>query len=468
MELFFGDRIKQATATTGTTSIQLGSAETGYQTFADAGMVDTNWTRYLIEDGDDWEIGRGQMMSGTTLTRSSSQVTSSSTGSLLNLSGNAVVMCTPSAEDIVMWQAKWPASTTTVAIGDRAGEDAGLGHLGYSAQENSVFVGRNAGRDATYGDYNTFVGAWSGFNVTAASWSTYVGAQSQPAGTGAAFQTIVGYNAEGGANSTSIGNNAGSNSGSANTYVGNSSGTVSSGSRNYVTTLGAYNGGYSGHNFTALGSNAMRYGGWGADNVAIGVECMYGNTGSTSDYSNVAIGYRALRYPQNCYSNVAIGSYAGEAWNNFTGYNVTSLGYLATPSSTSATNQITLGNSSVSNLRCNDTSISSLSDERDKTDIQDLNYGLDFINDVRPVKFTWNRRDGSMAAKRDIGFIAQELYDVEIDHSSTSDTRLAVWLNPEKMEARPHAMFPILVKAVQELSQKCDALEARIAELEGA
>ena len=97
-----------------------------------------------------------------------------------------------------------------------------------------------------------------------------------------------------------------------------------------------------------------------------------------------------------------------------------------------------------------------------------MNYGLDFINDVRPVKFTWNRRDGSMAAKRDIGFIAQELYDVEIDHSSASDTRLAVWSNPERMEARPHAMFPILVKAVQELSQKCDALEARIAELEGA
>ena len=465
MALFFGDRIKVATATTGTSSITLGSAETGYQTFSDAGMVDTEFTRYLIEDGDEWEIGKGQLSSsGTTMTRS---LTSSSTGSLLNLSGSAVVMCTPSSEDIVMWQAKWPASTTTVAIGNGAGEDAGLG-TGSSAQENSVFVGRNAGRDATYGDYNVFVGAWAGFNVTTASYSTYVGSQSQPSGTGAAFQTIVGYNTEGGANTTSIGYNAGSNSGSANVYVGNSSGTYGATSRNYVTTMGAYNGGYSGHNFTALGSNAMRYGGWGADNVAIGVECMYGNVGSTSDYSNTAIGYRALRYPQNCYTNTALGSYAGQAYGSFTGYNVTSLGYNATPSSSSATNQITLGNTSVTNLRCNDTSISSLSDERDKTDIQDLNYGLDFINDVRPVKFTWNRRDGSMAAKRDIGFIAQELYDVEIDHSSASDTRLAVWSNPERMEARPHAMFPILVKAVQELSQKCDALEARIAELEGA
>lgn len=463
MALFFGDRIKVATSSTGTASITLGSAETGYQTFSDAGMVDTEWTRYLIEDGDDWEIGKGQLSSsGTTMTRS---LTSSSTGSLLNLSGSAVVMCTPSSEDIVMWQAKWPESPTTVVVGDRAGEAA---YTSGDVQTNSVFVGRNSGYSATYGDYNTFVGAWAGYNVTTASYSTYIGAQTQPVGTGAAYQVAIGYEARTGASGVSIGSWAGSQSGSANVYVGQNSGTLTSGARYYVTTAGSYNGSYTGNNFTTVGSNAMRYGGYGAESVAIGVEAMRGNGTSTSDYANIAIGYRALRYPQQAYNNVAIGPYAGEAYSNFTGYNCTSIGYVATPSSTSATNQFTLGNSSVTNLRCNDTSISTLSDERDKTDIQDLNYGLDFINDVRPVKFTWNRRDGSMGARRDIGFIAQELYDVEIDHSSASDTRLAVWLNPEKMEARPHAMFPILVKAVQELSQKCDALEARIAELEGA
>jgi len=67
----------------------------------------------------------------------------------------------------------------------------------------------------------------------------------------------------------------------------------------------------------------------------------------------------------------------------------------------------------------------------------------------------------------EIGFIAQELYDVELDHSSTTLTRLVSWENPEKLEARPMATYPILVKAVQELSAKCDALEARIAALEG-
>ena len=150
-----------------------------------------------------------------------------------------------------------------------------------------------------------------------------------------------------------------------------------------------------------------------------------------------------------------------------TGSNVTCVGYESVPSGATATNEITLGDNNITSLRCNVTTISSLSDERDKTAIADISYGLDFINDMRPVQFTWNRRDGSLGAKPDIGFIAQELHDVELDHSSSSRTRLVNWSNPEKLEADYVRSYPILVKAVQELSAKCDALEARIAELEG-
>ena len=455
--LFFGDRIKQATATTGTGSITLGSAETGYQTFSAAGMADTEETRYLIEDGDAWEIGKGTLSSsGTVLSRT---LTSSSTGSLLSLSGSAVVMCTPSSEDIVMWQTNWPKTSTSVAIGEEAA-------LNGTNPDYSVFVGYQSGKTQTYGDYNTFVGAHAGENFGSYNYSTLIGAGANRYNSGGNFQTCVGYNAKSGMNAVSIGYNAGRTNTSSTIAIGSSaisSGGVGTSSK---VAIGSYTGNHSGNSSVCIGYAAARYN-YNDKSIAIGYNTLAQYTGSTADSGNVVIGYQAIQYPYNCYENVAIGRSAGW-YSNFSGNNTCNIGPYSYPSSGSASNEFTLGNTSTSSLRCNDTSISTLSDERDKTDIQDLNYGLDFINDVRPVKFTWNRRDGSMGAKRDIGFIAQELYDVEIDHSSTSDTRLANWLNPEKMEARPQAMFPILVKAVQELSQKCDALEARIAELEGA
>jgi hypothetical protein len=93
------NRAKMSTSTTGTGTITLGSAESGYQTFADAGVANADVVRYVIEDGSNFEIGTGTYTSsGTTLTRTVSE--SSNSDAAINLSGSATVFIGATAADI--------------------------------------------------------------------------------------------------------------------------------------------------------------------------------------------------------------------------------------------------------------------------------------------------------------------------------------------------------------------------------
>jgi len=93
------NRAKMSTSTTGTGTITLGSAEDGYQTFAGAGVANSDVVRYIIEDGSNFEIGTGTYTSsGTTLTRTVSE--SSNSNNAINLSGSATVFVGATAQDL--------------------------------------------------------------------------------------------------------------------------------------------------------------------------------------------------------------------------------------------------------------------------------------------------------------------------------------------------------------------------------
>ena len=109
-----------------------------------------------------------------------------------------------------------------------------------------------------------------------------------------------------------------------------------------------------------------------------------------------------------------------------------------------------------------------MSDYRDKSYIETLPVGLEFLRQVRPVKFTWNMRDGSKVGQKESGFIAQELKQVA-DNSPIKDWLDGLVISNEdesRFEAAPGKLLPLLVKAIQELADQNDVLTARITALE--
>ena len=122
-------------------------------------------------------------------------------------------------------------------------------------------------------------------------------------------------------------------------------------------------------------------------------------------------------------------------------------------------------NSSISTLRCAVTSITSLSDERDKSEIKDLGYGLAFIDALQPREFVWDNRaetdaDGeefysSNKGKKDFGFIAQEVKELDND-----TLRLVYDENPDKLELSYGKLVPILVQAIKELKAEVELLKS--------
>jgi len=104
MALVLNDRVKETSTTTGTGTLDLAGAVTGFVSFV-AGIGDTNTTYYAIyETGTDkWEVGLGTVTDAGTDTLSRDTVIDNSSGntSKINFAGTLDVFCTLPADKAV-------------------------------------------------------------------------------------------------------------------------------------------------------------------------------------------------------------------------------------------------------------------------------------------------------------------------------------------------------------------------------
>jgi hypothetical protein len=368
-------------------------------------------------------------------------------------------------------------------------------------------VGYNAGGSITSGLYNTILGANAGDGFDAESDNTFIGyaVGGNPSLNGAEKCVGVGSSALGGAitqdGTVAIGYNtlASLTSGAGNIAVGYQAGaSLTAGANNTIIGHGAADTSHaeSGSN-VAVGTDAMG-GAQGAFassyNVALGHLAMGTGTLNTAAY-NVAVGHNALTALTTGDSNIAVGREAGDTIT--TGTNNVFLGFHTEASAVDVTYEIVIGAGvDTSNAfagagtetckigRASDfisvdfgenATWSHSSDIRIKKDIEDSDLGLSFINYLRPVTFkkkapseypeTFDGYDANEAERKNpdrkhYGFIAQEVKEA-MDKAGHSE--FPVWSeNSDGMQMIGEAeLITPLIKAIQELSAKVEALEKK-------
>lgn len=110
MAFVLADRVKETTTTTGTGTVTLLGASSGYQSFSAIGNGNSTYYTIAGQTGSEWEVGIGTYTSsGTTLSRTT-VIASSNSGSLVSFSAGT--------KDVFV---TYPAEYTANAVGGGVG-----------------------------------------------------------------------------------------------------------------------------------------------------------------------------------------------------------------------------------------------------------------------------------------------------------------------------------------------------------
>jgi len=194
---------------------------------------------------------------------------------------------------------------STSALGTETWLGTSIADMGTASHANTVFIGINAGKNATSATHSIFIGLTAGQSATNAAYSTFIGDTAGQSATNAAYSTFIGYGAGQSttiaANSTFIGTTAGQNATVAqnSNFIGANSGQSATNAED-STFIGfsAGNGATNAANSIFIGDTAGEYD--NINNTVSGTSILIGNNTSTDGYQNsIAIGTNAISTATN-------------------------------------------------------------------------------------------------------------------------------------------------------------------------
>ena len=484
------------TNTTGSRNTSLGYAALNASTTASNNTAIGSEAMTSTTTGyDNVAVGRNSLDANTeghsnTAVGESSLTTNTTGNRNVAIGQNAMSVNTTGSENVAIGRNALDANTdasSNVAIGDSS-------MTASTTANHNTCVGHNAGASITVGQGNTCIGAdaGDGLNGSNGKWNTAVGFGALSASSAHFQNTAVG---QGCLNSNTAHGNTGvgakcledNTSGSSNNGFGYFAlNKCTTGDDNCAFGNDALGDVTTGNKNTAMGGTSGNQITTGNNNVALGFDAL---TRCTTGSSNVCAGYEAGDNITSASNNVCIGIEAGT--NITQGDNNVCIGNAVETSGEATANCITIGHNIsaaasstfsfgkasnvVSNTFTSNATFTRSSDLHKKTNIEDTDLGLSFINELRPVTFNWkpnnefpkhykdySETENNMDTETNLyGMIAQ---DVEKALDKVGHKNFGGWSQEEDGSQKlAQAMFIYpLINAVKELSTQVEELKAKL------